>query len=76
MQRFAVPEGRSDGLRVGAGVRVRFEEEGIEVSGEVTTIAPEIDAGTRLLFAEARVRVTDEQAAVLRVGTVARVRFG
>jgi RND family efflux transporter MFP subunit len=73
--RFAVPEDRTDALRLGAAVVVAFEDEGIEAAGEVSTIAPEIEAGTRLVFAEARVRLGDEQAKTLRVGTVGRVRF-
>lgn len=72
--RFAVPEGHTKALRVGAPVVVGFEDTGVEVSGEVVTIAPEIDAGTRLVFAEARVQVGE--VAMLRVGAVASVRFG
>lgn len=71
--RFAVPEGRTDALRVGASVVVAFDDTGAEVSGEVVTIAPEIEAGTRLVFAEARVQL--EGTPALRVGAVARVRF-
>lgn len=73
--RFAVPEGRTKALRVGAPVTVAFEDEGIEVVGEVITIAPEIEAGTRLVLAEARVELDGVQARSLRVGTVGRVRF-
>lgn len=74
--RFAVPEGRTKALYVGAPVTVAFEDESIEVAGAVTTIAPEIEAGTRLVLAEARVRLDGVQARSLRVGTVGRVRFG
>jgi membrane fusion protein, multidrug efflux system len=73
--RFAVPEHRAKALRLGAEVIVAFEDEGIEVAGQVSTIAPEIEAGTRLVLAEARVRLDDAQAEALRVGTVGRVRF-
>lgn len=77
--RFAVPEGRADALRLGATVLVRFEEEDgsepLEVSGTVSTIAPEIDAGTRLILAEAELRLSAEQREALRVGKVGRVRF-
>lgn len=73
--RFAVPEGRTKALHIGAPVTVAFEEEGIEVAGEVITIAPEIEAGTRLVLAEARVELGEAQSKSLRVGTVGRVRF-
>jgi membrane fusion protein, multidrug efflux system len=73
--RFAVPEGRTAALRLGAAVVVSFVDEGIEVRGEVSTIAPEIEAGTRLVFAEARVRLAEAQGGGLRVGTVGQVRF-
>jgi RND family efflux transporter MFP subunit len=73
--RFAVPEGRSKTLRIGAEVVVTFADEGIEVRGAVSTIAPEIEAGTRLVFAEARVQLGAVQGTALRVGAVARVRF-
>ena len=73
--RFAVPEERGDALRLGAPVRVRFEDVPLEVSGTVSTIAPEIDAGTRLILAEAELRLDDAQRELLRVGTVGRVRF-
>lgn len=39
------------------------------------SIAPEIEAGTRLVFAEAEVELDAVQATVLRVGTVGRMRF-
>lgn len=74
--RFAVPEGRTKALRIGAPVTVTFEDEGIEVAGEVITIAPEIEAGTRLVLAEARVELGEAQSKSLRVGVVGRVRFG
>jgi RND family efflux transporter MFP subunit len=73
--RFAVPEGRTRALRLGAPVVVTFADEGIEVRGQVSTIAPEIEAGTRLVFAEAKVALDAAQATALRVGTVGRVRF-
>ncbi len=74
--RFAVPEDRTKVLRLGAPVVVTFEDEGIEVQGHVSTIAPEIEAGTRLVLAEARVLLDEAQSKALRVGTVGRVRFG
>lgn len=68
--RFAVPEASSAPLRLGAEVIVAFPELG-EIIGEVATIAPEIQVGTGLIFAEAELR----SEADLRVGTAARVRF-
>jgi RND family efflux transporter MFP subunit len=68
--RFAVPESNSGPLQLGAEVIIVFPELG-EIIGEVATIAPEIQVGTGLIFAEAELtRVAD-----LRVGTAARVRF-
>ncbi len=72
--RFAVPEPRGGALQLGTRVFVAFAG-GAEIAGEVVTIAPEIEMGTRLIFAEARLESGDEAAASLRVGTVARVRF-
>ncbi|MFO7568148.1 MAG: HlyD family efflux transporter periplasmic adaptor subunit [Enhygromyxa sp.] len=69
--RFAVPEQRSEALHTGASLRVSFDG-GIELRGEVSAIAPEIEAGTRLLFAEATL---EGDSSGLRVGAVARVRF-
>lgn len=69
--RFAAPEGASSPLRVGARVMVAFAGD-VELAGAVVAIAPEIEVGSRLIFAEARL-VGD--AAGLRVGAVGRVRF-
>ncbi|MCY1060079.1 efflux RND transporter periplasmic adaptor subunit [Nannocystis sp. SCPEA4] len=73
--RFAVPEERSAALRLGGAVQVEFVDEGLKVRGEVAAIAPEIDAGTRLLFAEARLEPGDGFLQALRVGTVGQVEF-
>jgi len=73
--RFAVPEEHNAALQLGAPVSVRFVDAGVEVMGEVTSIAPEIEVGTRLIFAEASLSLTSEQRALLRVGAVSRVRF-
>ncbi|MEM7155868.1 MAG: efflux RND transporter periplasmic adaptor subunit [Myxococcota bacterium] len=73
--RFAVPEENDGVLALGAKVRVRFVDENIELPGEVTTIAPEIEAGARLIVAEARLTLDDAQREVLRVGKVGRVTF-
>jgi membrane fusion protein, multidrug efflux system len=70
--RFAVPEQHAQRLRLGAAVEVRFDGAPGVVSARVTAIAPEIAAGTRLLFAEAQL---DRELPELRVGAVARVRW-
>ncbi|HEU4407281.1 MAG TPA: efflux RND transporter periplasmic adaptor subunit [Polyangiaceae bacterium] len=51
--RFAVPEGRAAGLAVGRRVLVRAGEGAEPIGGAVDRIAPEIDAASRMLFAEA-----------------------
>ncbi len=68
--RFAVPEGLAKTCTLGARVEVQFPEAKLTIAGEIRTIAPEIDAGTRLLIAEAQLA----EQPPLRVGTVARVR--
>lgn len=68
--RFAVPEHSASALQIGAELRVRFEDAGLELAGRVSAIAPEIEAG--LLFAEATL---DGDTGTLRIGTVARVWF-
>lgn len=71
--RFAVPEARGGALRLGARVLVEFVG-APAITGEVVAIAPEIEVGTRLIFAEARL-AADDASGALRVGAVARVRF-
>lgn len=68
--RFAVPETLASRLHLGAALRVEFPELA-PLDSEVVAIAPEIQVGTRLIFAEA----TLVGGADLRVGTVARVFF-
>ena len=68
--RFAVPEQQGAALRLGAKVSVECAELG-EFAGVIVAIAPEIQVGTRLIFAEAKL----ERVADLRVGTVGQVRF-
>lgn len=68
--RFAVPESLASRLHLGAALRVEFPELA-PLDSEVVAIAPEIQVGTRLIFAEA----TLVGGADLRVGTVARVFF-
>ncbi|NVB41662.1 efflux RND transporter periplasmic adaptor subunit [Pseudenhygromyxa sp. WMMC2535] len=75
--RFAVPEQLGERLRLGAALDVRFESprgDVVELEAVVTSIAPEVDAGTRLILAEARLDPSSEVAQLL-IGAVARVRF-
>ncbi len=74
--RFAVPEWQAASLALGATVQVRFGEQQVEVTGTIITIAPEIDAGTRLVIAEARLALDDAARQALRVGEVGRVQLG
>jgi RND family efflux transporter MFP subunit len=72
--RFAVPETQLDALALGARVCVVFEREAIELHAEVSSIAPQIEAGTRLVIVEAAIAPSPALAR-LRVGAIARVRF-
>lgn len=74
--RFAVPEEHAAQLQLGAAVTVHFEDDDLEVQGTISTVAPEIDAGTRLILTEARLQLDDGARQALRVGAVGRVRFG
>jgi RND family efflux transporter MFP subunit len=69
--RFAVPEAHAAALTLGAKLRVTFADTDLVLTTEVSAIAPEIDAATRLLIAEAHL----DSPPPLRVGTVARVHF-
>lgn len=74
--RFAVTPSRARGLKIGTKVVVTFRERASEAMGTVITMAPEIDAGTRLVIVEARLA----QGALamlgrLRVGEVGLVSF-
>lgn len=78
--RFAVPDEEVKRLRVGAMVVVHFKgEDGSsaphEVEGTVRTVAPEIDAKTRLVLAEAELWRHDGGERALRVGEVGRVQI-
>jgi RND family efflux transporter MFP subunit len=68
--RFAVPEERLAALRVGGRVRITPRGATTPLAGTVERIAPEIDPGTRLGFAEASI---DESAEGLISGSAADV---
>ena len=69
--RFAAQETLSAELEIGGRVRAHFVEIDVEREGAITSIAPEIDSGTRLILVEARL---DPIVGVQpRVGAVAHV---
>jgi RND family efflux transporter MFP subunit len=72
--RFAVPETQLEALALGARVRVVFEREAIELHTRVSSIAPQIEAGTRVVIVEAAI-APGQALARLRVGAIARVSF-
>lgn len=71
--RFAVEQDRSDSLALGTKVRVRFSNDGLSFVGEVISIAPEIEIGTTLVFAE--VQLDGDALQTIRIGTAAQVEF-
>ncbi|MCH9680287.1 MAG: efflux RND transporter periplasmic adaptor subunit [Deltaproteobacteria bacterium] len=73
--RFAAPEQRAGALSIGGEITVQFGAHEASVTGTIVTIAPEIDAGTRLVIAEARLTLDDAQRQALRVGEVGRVQL-
>jgi RND family efflux transporter MFP subunit len=69
--RFAIPEDYADHVTVGQELKVQVPPLGITVRGQVVTVAPEIDAAARMVFAEAR--LLSSEGAALPAGLVARV---
>jgi RND family efflux transporter MFP subunit len=51
--RFAVPEEQARQLEPGAPVRLTVEQRNLDLPGHVETIAPEVDAAARMIFAVA-----------------------
>jgi RND family efflux transporter MFP subunit len=70
--RFAIPEALGAPVRVGTSVVV--DVEAAALSGTVDKLAPEVDAASRMVVAEARVRIPAALSGVALVGRVARVR--
>lgn len=70
--RFAAPEHTA--LAIGTALRVRFDGSDVELDAELVHVSPQIEAGTRLIIAEARL-ASDPRLAQLRVGAIARVRL-
>lgn len=70
--RFAVPGTSHLRLEKGQGVRVEVEGQTEAIAGTIDTIAPEIDAASRMIIVEATLQ-RPENAPLLRSGEVARV---
>jgi len=71
--RFAIPEALHAPVRVGMSIAADVET--AELSGTIDKLAPEVDAASRMIVAEARVRVPAALSEVALVGRVARVRL-
>ena len=71
--RFAIPEAL--GARVRIGTAISVDVEGAALTGTVEKLAPEVDAASRMLVAEARVAVADGRPEMALAGRVARVRL-
>jgi RND family efflux transporter MFP subunit len=69
--RFALPEERANAL--GVDDKVRIVAGDLELSGTVEKVAPEIDAATRMIFAEASLDAPTELRGRIRSGLVAHV---
>jgi RND family efflux transporter MFP subunit len=72
--RFAIPEALGPQVRVGMPVTV--DVDGAALSGTVEKLAPEVDAASRMVVAEARVVVPDGHPDMALAGRVARVHVG
>jgi len=72
--RFAVPEDQVAGVTVGGCVEASVPALKMATSGKVETVAPQIDAASRMLVVEARLSVPPAWQGHLPVGLEARVR--
>jgi RND family efflux transporter MFP subunit len=72
--RFAIPEAL--GARVRIGMPVTVDVETATLSGTVDKLAPEVDAASRMIVAEARVVVPGGLPDMALAGRVARVHVG
>jgi RND family efflux transporter MFP subunit len=70
--RFAVPEGKTTGLQIGAPVIVRAGEQGTARRAIIDKVAPEVDAASRMIFVEARLEMAEAAGHAL-AGELARV---
>jgi RND family efflux transporter MFP subunit len=71
--RFAIPEEELGGVRVGSPVWVELPSLGRTVPGHVREVAPEVDAASRMVFAQASFDAGEDVEGLV-VGTAARVR--
>lgn len=69
--RFAIPEAL--GARVRAGMAIAVDVEGATLRGTIDELAPEVDAASRMIVAEAHVEVPAGPAGMAIAGRVARV---
>lgn len=67
--RFAAPAGQSAAIVPGAAITFTTAD-GVALGGHITSVAPELDAGARMLFAEAAL---DDAAATPAIRTVGRL---
>lgn len=75
LTRFAVPPDEIAALPIGTPVRVEFENLGRSLDGTVEQVAPEIDAGSQMIFVEAGLSLANANAndRTLPSGGAARV---
>jgi membrane fusion protein (multidrug efflux system)/multidrug efflux system membrane fusion protein len=71
--RFAVPEGRAGEIHTGDRVRLDARAVDVVAHGSITSIAPEVDSGSHMIFATARLESGGHGMCNLVSGTVARV---
>ncbi len=72
--RFAVPEEQLASIVVGSCVETSVPSLKVATSGKIETVAPQIDAASRMLVVEARLTVPPAWQGHLPVGLEARVR--
>lgn len=73
--RFAVPEEHGAAVAASLPVEVHIEELEVRLGGAVDKVAPEVDAASRMIIAEARVEVPESLARATLSGRVARVHI-
>lgn len=74
--RFAVPAGEAGWLEAGAPISFRLDgddDDGDAFDARVVRVAPEVDAATEMIFAEAESIVSDSNRARPPMGSVVRV---
>ena len=73
--RFAIPEEDGAAARMGTPVLVRVEAVDTSLRGVIENVAPEVDATSRMIFAEARIDAPEALAGVPLAGRVVRVHL-